>query len=532
MYEVCEENLMEEVVLYARVSSDRQDVDLSISAQLRALREYARKNGYIVVREFVDEAESGRTIKRPVFQEMIRQSRLKPPPFDGVLVWKLSRFARNREDAIVYKSLLRKQGIQVISITEPVEDTPTGRMMEGIIEVMDEFYSANLGQEVTRGMREAVSRGFCVGSSTPSYGYRRVKVQDGAKERSRLEPDPDTSWVVRKIFRMAESGMGCKEIVKSLNSDGIPSAKGKAWGKGSVHKILTNEVHTGTLVWGANGAYHRQAHLEPVRVENAFEAIIDADTFQRVNEELRSRAPKIISPRRVSSRYTLSGLISCGNCGAAMFGVGAKSGRYHYYVCATSYRNGKQLCDAGAIPQHAIEDLVVGKVQGLILQEEHITEMVRLTNEELKESLSGVESQISALDSQLTDIDERLQRLYDALETGKLEIDDLAPRIKEMKGKQDLVLRARSEAREVLDAGRVEQVSRDVVLEYLQELRGILDLGSIGEKKAFLRSFIESVEVKNSQVTLHYTLPLPLERVPIEPDRVLNTVNGGGAGGT
>ncbi|MCZ6615137.1 MAG: recombinase family protein, partial [Chloroflexi bacterium] len=77
--------------------------------------------------------------------------------------------ARNREDAIVYKSLLRKQGIQVISITEPVEDTPTGRMMEGIIEVLDEFYSANLGQEVTRGMREAASRGFCVGSSTP-YG--------------------------------------------------------------------------------------------------------------------------------------------------------------------------------------------------------------------------------------------------------------------------------------------------------------------------------------------------------------------------
>ena len=101
-----------------------------------------------------------------------------------------------------------------------------------------------------------------------------------------------------------------------------------------------------------------------------------------------------------------------------------------------------------------------------------------------------------------------------------------------MKGKQDLLLRARSEAREVLDSGRVEQVSRDVVLEYLQELRGILDLGSIGEKKAFLRSFIKSVEVQNEHVTMHYTLPLPSERVPIEPDRVLNTGYVGGAGGT
>ncbi|MCL0091357.1 recombinase family protein [Dehalococcoidales bacterium] len=111
--------------IYARVSSDRQDVDLSISAQLRALREYALKNGYTVVKEYVDEAESGRTAARPAFREMIGTAKLKHPPFDMILVWKLSRFARNREDSI-YKSLLRKQGIQVVSINEPIEDTPTG----------------------------------------------------------------------------------------------------------------------------------------------------------------------------------------------------------------------------------------------------------------------------------------------------------------------------------------------------------------------------------------------------------------------
>ena len=123
-------------IIYARVSSDRQDVDLSISAQLRALRDFAAKNGYAVVEEFVDEAESGRSARRPVFQEMVRRARAKPAPFDAILVWKLSRFARNREDSIIYKTWLRKNGIDVISINEPVEDTPTGRMMEGIIEVL------------------------------------------------------------------------------------------------------------------------------------------------------------------------------------------------------------------------------------------------------------------------------------------------------------------------------------------------------------------------------------------------------------
>jgi site-specific DNA recombinase len=105
-------------------------------------------------------------------------------------VWKYSRFARNREDSIVYKSLLRKHGVQVISVTEPFEDTPTGKLLEAIIESLDEFYSANLGQEVLRGLRESASRGFYVSSRTP-YGYRRVKVRDGSKERPTLVIHPE-----------------------------------------------------------------------------------------------------------------------------------------------------------------------------------------------------------------------------------------------------------------------------------------------------------------------------------------------------
>jgi site-specific DNA recombinase len=130
--------------IYARVSSERQDVDLSITAQLKSLREYAQRNGHLVVKEYVDEAESGRSIDRAGFKAMIAASRQQPPAFRVILVWKLSRFARNREDSIIYKSLLRKHGVQVVSINEPLEDTPSGRLLEGIIEVIDEFYSANL----------------------------------------------------------------------------------------------------------------------------------------------------------------------------------------------------------------------------------------------------------------------------------------------------------------------------------------------------------------------------------------------------
>ena len=132
------------VALYARVSSDRQDVDLSVAAQLRALRDHAEKNGQVVVREYVDEAKSGWVDDRPQFNKMIEEARSPDAAFREILVWKFSRFTRKREHAVAYKSMLRRRGVRVVSITESADDTPAGKLLEGIIESVDEFYSENL----------------------------------------------------------------------------------------------------------------------------------------------------------------------------------------------------------------------------------------------------------------------------------------------------------------------------------------------------------------------------------------------------
>ncbi len=174
------------VVVYARVSSDRQDVDLSISAQLKNINDYSNAQGHSIVNQYVDQAESGRSAHRPQFQRMIADARSSNANFNLVLVWKYSRFARSREDSIIYKTLLRKHGVQVVSITEPFDDSPSGKLLEAIIESLDEFYSANLAQDIVRGMRESASRGFLVHSGSP-YGYKRIKVKDGNSERASLE---------------------------------------------------------------------------------------------------------------------------------------------------------------------------------------------------------------------------------------------------------------------------------------------------------------------------------------------------------
>ncbi len=217
--------------------------------------------------------------------------------------------------------MLRRKGVRVVSITEHADDTPTGKLMESVIESVDEFYSENLTQEVTRGMREAASRGFW------SFQLRPLRLQQGdgagrGQERPTLEPDPDASRIVKRIFDMAEAGNGMVTITNTLNDECIANPRGKLWGKTSAHAILINETYTGTLVWGANA----KDNAEPVRVEKAFPAIITKAQFGRVGKLMRSRAPKRSHPRRVGSTYLLGGLVKCKACNRALSGQDAKSG--------------------------------------------------------------------------------------------------------------------------------------------------------------------------------------------------------------
>ena len=309
------------VALYARVSSDRRDVDLSIAAQLRALRDYAEKHDYLVAREYVDEAESGRIADRPEFQKMLNEAAKPEAPFKEILVWKFSRFTRKLEHAVAFKSMLRRRGIRVVSITEQADDTPTGKLLEAIIESVDEFYSENLAQEVVRGMREAASRGFWMTTYAP-YGYKRLHVQDGAAKRPKLELNPPADAVVRRVFDMVLQG-------KSILDVGIPTTNGKKWPKTTIHTMLSHEAYTGTVVWGANA----KDGAPPVRVEDAHPAIVSKRDFQKARRLLGSRAPKKVNPRRASSPYLLSGIAKCETCGKAMTAAEAKSGKYTYYIC-------------------------------------------------------------------------------------------------------------------------------------------------------------------------------------------------------
>ena len=517
--------------LYARVSSDRQDVDLSVAAQMRALRDYAERNGYSVAREYVDEAESGRIADRPQFRRMLDEASKPEAPFKEILVWKFSRFTRKREHAVAFKSMLRRKGIRVVSITEHADDSPTGKLMEAIIESVDEFYSENLAEEVRRGMREAASRGFWVASRVP-YGYRKLMVQDGAKKRPTLEPNPDTSPVVQRIFDMAESGRGILDITRTLNDEGIANPTGRPWSKNGVHIILRNEAYTGTLLWGG-GAKDKE---EPVRVEKAFPALVTKTQFRKVNRQMRSRAPRRAHPRRVGSSYLLSGLVKCRACSRAMSGQDSKGGQFAYYVCQSLMKRGSGACDCPRLNARRFEEMVVGKIRENVLTESNIRELVKLVDEEMDGIAREQRQRLETAESELADVKRRLERLYNLAETTDLDIEDFKPRIRDHRERQEKLVATAEEARVLLSQRRVVLDDVETITAYCQDLSKYLNESELTERRAFIESFVKEIVVQPGGAVVRYTIPMPedspiggrdSEEVALHSP-VLSTVKSGG----
>ncbi len=338
---------MKTAAAYIRVSTEDQ-VEYSPDSQLKAIRDYARKNDMILPEEFifVDEGISGRkAAKRPEFMKMIGTAKIKPKQFDVILLWKFSRFARNREDSIVYKSMLRKQcGIEVISISEQLGEDKTSILIEALIEAMDEYYSINLAEEVRRGMTEKAQRGEVV--STPPFGY---DVKDNV-----FVPNPETAPIVKMIFNKYLSGRGCLEIAKELNTMGIRTKYGNKWENRGVEYVLRNVVYTGKLTWTPVKSKTRDYKNEATIItQGKHEPIIEQEIFDKVQEmilEKKKLFPK--HSRQSSNEFMLKGFLKCSNCGGALvyaLNDRVQCNRYSKGTCEVSHSASLSKLNASVI---------------------------------------------------------------------------------------------------------------------------------------------------------------------------------------
>lgn len=351
---------MKNGALYIRVSTHMQD-ELSPDAQKRLLLDYAKANHIIVSEDYIFEEKgiSGKKAdKRPQFQQMIALAKTKPTPFDIILVWKFSRFARNQEESIVYKSLLKKQGVEVLSVSEPVAEGPFGSLIERIIEWMDEYYSIRLSGEVMRGMTEKALRGGY--QASPPLGYR----MDIPKKPPVIVPEEAAA--IRYIFdAYANQNKGIFEIARALNEMGYETQRHKPFERRSVEYILQNPMYCGLLRWNrhCNETNEIKDESEWIIRKGEHQAIISEDLFNKAQERYYTEyKPKGARPSS-TYKHWLSGLVKCPACGRTMIAKAVKSsGRILFYFTCYGYSKGKCAAKT-SVAATKLEPAVLSSIQ-------------------------------------------------------------------------------------------------------------------------------------------------------------------------
>ena len=213
-----------------------------------------------------------------------------------------------------------------------------------------------------------------------------------------------------------------------------------------------------------------------------------------------------------------------------MIGTTAKSGKYLYYECNTHYKKGKHGCHGIRVARDKLEGFVLSRIKENILTEENLTELVYLVNEELLETTSRNEKELHQVEKQLKQVSKRLSKLYAALEGGKLDLDDLAPRIKELRMDQHELQECRNQLLSNIESKNPEALDAKIVMSYVKELEQLLVQASFLQQKSFLRSFVKRVEVKPETIILDYTIPLPIKKNRTSSREVLD-INRFGSGG-
>ena len=449
-------------VIYARYSSHNQREE-SIEGQVRECREFAAKNNYIIIDEYIDRALSGKTDNRPSFQKLIRDS--AKGQFQAVIMYTLDRFARNRYDSAVYKARLKKNGVKLLYAKQPMPDTPEGIILESVLEGYAEYYSQNLARSIMRGMKDsALECRFLM----PILGYK--KGEDG-----KYAVDPIEAKTVQLIFQKYDEGMSFTEIAKYCNDHGYTTSTGRPFRRSALQTILKNEKYIGVYKWN------------DVRIEGGMPKIIDKDLFERVNQKL-----KILRTRgavkKADEEYLLSGKIYCGVCGKFMIGECGTSyngQRYYYYKCSTRKSGGS--CTKHTERKDDIEQIVLSVIKEKVLTDEAINTIADKATETFNNDAAD-KSVIVSHEASLKDIETKTNNILKAIEQGIIS-DSLSNRLTELESQKKLI-----EARIAKEKLKKPFLTKDRIIEWMKSFKNG-DIDNTAFQKTLISVFLNSIYV-------------------------------------
>ena len=475
---------------YIRVSTDDQ-VELSPESQLEEIKKYARREGILLLEDqiYIDAGISGKKAEsRPEFMRMIAAAKSPDCPFSVILLWKYSRFARNQEESIFYKSILRsKCGINVVSVTEPLIAGPFGSLIERIIEWMDEFYSIRLSQEVKRSMRVNAERGKL--QATASFGYR---AEDG-----RLVPDETEAVYVRRIFDSFLAGKGIYVIARELNAMGIRTHRGNPFENRTIEYILRNPVYIGKLRWNPSGRTRRDFFNENIIVaDGGHEPLISEETWNAAQRQLD--AVKAQRGYKARPSYDLkgwtSGIVRCAACGATLIFA-----QPHYYKC-NHYARGR-CRHSQHVRAEALEDAIIARLKTDAVSTSPLSCNIICTN-------AGGGHELTRLEATVRQLHVKRGRLQEAYLAGVLNLEDFSAAKKDI---ESAISQAEAELEELKaksDGEVVKHRLQDAIAHALETLQS--PGASLEEQNNAARSVMENCvfDKENSLLTITYRITI------------------------
>lgn len=439
-------------VIYRRVSTGEQAVEgYSLDAQEKACREYASKNGYEIVKVYSDEGISGKSIKnRPAFRQMLTDA--KSGLFDLVIIWKLTRIARNMLDTLYASNHLEKHNVGLYSISEQFDlTTSSGRMMMQLLASFAEFEREGIASNVAMSM-EALVRDKKRPAGGRRIGYVSGTNSDGLKE---LIIDPEEAKLVQLIYQKYLAGNGYRAIANSLNRQGFKTVKGNAFSTTAVKDILHNyQTYNGYHVYGRYKEWEKKRRKgknpNPVIVKGTHEKIIDDETAKKVAKrlELESFQPKWNN----QGANLLTGLLRCPQCGATMAANNTtntmKDGtkkRIRYYSCSRFRNQGSSVCHANSIRADFAEEFVADRLKEIVQVPEILKSLVKDLNEEIRQQIKPLEQELAYIASNRGDIEENIQKWQDLLLDNPELKDDLLSRIENLQEERKLIIKRENE---------------------------------------------------------------------------------------
>lgn len=365
--------------IYSRYSAGPNQTDISIEGQQAACKKYIKEKGYSLAGSYADRHITGKTDKRPAFQEMISDA--EAGKFEVLVVYTLDRFSRGESDIAYYKHVLGKAGVKIESATERIPDGPEGILLEKMLEGLAVYYSLELSRKIKRGMKTRAEKGAAVGGPVP-FGYR-------LKDRA-YEVKEDEAEAIEKCFRKIAEGESMADCARYLNAHGFRTNRGGSFGSGSVRGLLTNRKYIG--IWSYDG----------IEIQDGLPAIVDPDLFQVVQNKIKDN-----KKHRPRGDFALTGKLICGGCGSYMRGTSgtSKTGKIHYY-----YRcPGK---DRKNIPRDWLEHLIAEHVRGVLTAPQELASLIdKIFTLQQEENTSEGESEL--LKKKLASIDQKTDRAVD-----------------------------------------------------------------------------------------------------------------------